>query len=564
MRSAPRPAPLPADPARLSPSEPYRNWKQAGLLLLAVAWIALGLVGHDPWKFDDATNFGIAWEMNQSGDYVVPRLAGEVDLAHPPLLPAIAAVSQHLLSPPLEPFDAARLVAGLALALTLLFSALASGELAGPEFRWLPVLILIGTVGLWDRGHVLSGELGAMAGVAIALFGHTLALRRPVAGGAWIGLGAAIAFLSQGVQSPAWLALTSALLPVLGAAWRRREYAITLAVALVVGAGLAAPWIVALDLRGSALFDAWIDGQRAADFIALPGGAASAEPLYFLRNILWFAWPSLPLIAWMLWTRGRGFNGGVAQPAVQLPGLLAIVIFANLLVTPDPKLNQALPLVVPLALLATLEVDSLKRGYSAALDWFGILTFGLLAIVVWGLWIDARIYGMSRAVATLFRDTETGFRPSFHLSAVAAALFLTLLWVALVRPARRSNRRALLNWAAGVTLVWCLYSTIWLPYLDSRRSYRHLFESIRAHLPVEGCVASRNLGDPQRALFQYFAKLVTLREETHPAADCPALLVQYGSQQGSPRQIAGWHVEWAGSRRGDATERYVLYLKDAT
>ncbi|HSQ79743.1 MAG TPA: hypothetical protein VLU54_01165 [Casimicrobiaceae bacterium] len=564
MRSAPRQVPLPADPARLSPSEPYRNWKQAGLLLLAVAWIALGLVGHDPWKFDDATNFGIAWEMNQSGDYVVPRLAGEVDLEHPPLLPAIAAVSQRLLSPPLEPFDAARLVAGLALALTLLFSALAGGELAGPEFRWLPVLMLIGTVGLWDRGHVLSGELGAMAGVAIALFGHTLALRRPVAGGAWIGLGAAIAFLSQGVQSPAWLALTSALLPVVGAAWRRREYAITLAVALTVGAGLAAPWIVALDLRGSALLDAWIDGQRAANFIALPGGAESAEPLYFLRNILWFAWPSLPLIAWMLWTRGRGFNGGVAQPAVQLPGLLAIVIFANLLVTPDPKLNQALPLVVPLALLATLEVDSLKRGYSAALDWFGILTFGLLAIVVWGLWIDARIHGMSRAVATLFRDTETGFRPSFHLSAVAAALFLTLLWIALVRPARRSNRRALLNWAAGVTLVWCLYSTIWLPYLDSRRSYRHLVETIKAHLPAEGCVASRNLGDPQRALFQYFAKLVTVREETHPAPDCPALIVQYGSQQGSPPQIAGWHVEWAGNRRGDATERYVLYLKDAT
>ena len=562
MRSPPRTATPPADPARLSPSEPYRAWKQAGLLLLAAAWIALGLVGHDPWKFDDATNFGIAWEMNRSGDLVVPHLAGEVDLTHPPLLPAIAAVSQRLLSPPLEPFDAARLVAGLALALTLLFSALAAGELAGREFRWLPVLMLIGTVGLWDRGHVLSAELGAMAGVAVALYGLALALRRPAAGGGWIGLGTAIALLSQGIQAPVWLALTAVLLPLLGPGWRRREYAITLAVALVVCAALAAPWIVALDLRGSALLDAWIDGQRLSDFIALPGAGSGANPLYFLRNLLWFAWPSLPLIAWMLWTRSRGFNGGLAQPAVQVPGLLAVVIFANLLATPDPKLIEALPLVVPLALLAILEVDSLKRGYSAALDWFGILTFGLLAIVVWGIWIDARLYGMSRPVATLFRDTETGFRPSFHLSAVAAALFLTLLWIALVRPARRSNRRALLNWAAGVTLVWCLYSTIWLPYLDSRRSYRHLVENVKAHLPAEGCVASRNLGDPQRALFDYFADLVTVREETHPAADCPALLVQYGPQQGPVPQLAGWRVEWAGSRRGDATERYVIYLKD--
>ena len=562
MRSPPDPARRPTEAARLSPSEPYRAWKQSGLLLLAAAWIALGLVGHDPWKFDDATNFGIAWEMNRSGDYVVPRLAGEVYLVQPPLVPAIAAVSQRLLSPPLEPFDAARLVAGVALALTLLFSAFAGRELAGREFRWLPVLILIGTVGLWDRGHVLSGELGAMTGIAIALYGHALLLRRPVAGGGWIGLGAAIAFLSQGIQAPAWLALTSALLPFVGAAWRRRGYAVALAVAAVVAAGLAAPWIIALDLRGGGLLDTWIDGQRLSDFIAIPGSVSSAEPLYFLRNILWFAWPSLPLVAWALWTRSRGFNGGLAQPAVQIPGLLSVVVFANLLMTPDPKLIQALPLVVPLALLATLEVDSLRRGYSAALDWFGILTFGLLAIVVWGVWIDARLYGMPQAVATLFRDTETGFRPSFHLSAVAAALFLTLLWIALVRPARRSNRRALLNWAAGVTLVWCLYSTIWLPYLDSRRSYRHLVESVKAHLPAQGCIASRNLGDPQRALFDYFAGIVTVREEADATNDCPALLVQFGPQQGPPPPLAGWRVEWAGSRRGDATERYVLYLKD--
>ncbi len=62
---------------------------------------------------------------------------------------------------------------------------------------------------------------------------------------------------------------------------------------------------------------------------------------------------------------------------------------------PDPSLIDALPLLVPFALLASLEVDSLRRGFSAALDWFGILTFGLLAIVVWGIWIDARINGMS-------------------------------------------------------------------------------------------------------------------------------------------------------------------------
>ena len=66
---APRPyVPESVDPTEVSPSGPYRAYKTAGLLLLAAAWVVLGLVGHGPWKFDDATSFGVAFEMAQRGD----------------------------------------------------------------------------------------------------------------------------------------------------------------------------------------------------------------------------------------------------------------------------------------------------------------------------------------------------------------------------------------------------------------------------------------------------------------------------------------------------------------
>jgi 4-amino-4-deoxy-L-arabinose transferase-like glycosyltransferase len=140
------------------------------------------------------------------------------------------------------------------------------------------------------------------------------------------------------------------------------------------------------------------------------------------------------------------------------------------------------------------------------------------------------------------------------------AVFLTVLWVVLVRLARRSNRRAVLNWAVGVTLLWGLYSTIWLPYLDSRRSYRAMIESAALHLLTPDCVASRDLGEPQRALFQYFAGLRTVREEVNPDSECPLLLVQYGREPTVP-DIAGYRILWDGHRRGDDSERYVLYRK---
>jgi 4-amino-4-deoxy-L-arabinose transferase-like glycosyltransferase len=558
---APRPyTSEPVDPTEVSPSGRWRAVKQAGLVLLAAAWVALGLVGHDPWKVEDARTFGLAWDVSQRGDFVVPRLAGEDYLVQPPLLPDVGALAIRALSPPLEPFDAARIVVGIVLAAILLFCALASRELSGRAFRWMPVLILVGSVGLWDRAHVLSPELGLTAGIAAALYGIALALRRPVLGGVIVGLGIAASFASRGLLGPAWLLVTLALLPAAGAVWRTRAYAVSAAIAVVLGAALCAWWPVALAMRDPALLQAWLAGETLAHYVTLPGMDGSA-PTFFPRNLLWFAFPALPLVAWMLWTRGRGFNGGLRDPGVQVPGVLALVMLASLVLYPDPRVVYALPLLAPLAMLAALEIDSLTRGFSAALDWFGILTFGLIAIVVWGIWIDARLYGMSPVVAGLFRDTEIGYQPSFHLGAVLAAVFLTVLWVMLVRPARRSNRRTLLNWAAGVTLVWCLYSTIWLPYLDSRRTYRHVVEESALHLPEHGCVASRSLGESQRALWYYFTRLITVREEIVAQHDCDALLVQYGRQDGAPPDIPGWFVSWDGRRRGDDTERYVIYRR---
>src|SRR4029078_2649570 len=134
-----------------------------------------------------------------------------------------------------------------------------------------------------------------------------------------------------------------------------------------------------------------------------------AEPGYYLRNLLWFAWPSLPLLLWLLWLRGRGFHGGLRGPGDAVSGVLSIVIVASLMVMPDARLANALPLLIPFALLAALEVDSLKRGFSGALDWFGILSFGLTALLMWALWADSYVNGMSLRVARLFRDTEIGY-----------------------------------------------------------------------------------------------------------------------------------------------------------
>ncbi len=113
-----------------------------------------------------------------------------------------------------------------------------------------------------------------------------------------------------------------------------------------------------------------------------------------------------------------------------------------------------------------------------------------------------------------------------------------------------------------MTLVWGLYMTIWLPYLDSRRSYRSVAESLASFLPADGCVASRNLGEPQRALFDYFANLVTVREERCRPTTAPRCWCSMAATTATPAAPAGWEIAWEGRRRGDDTERFVLFRKD--
>ena len=53
------------------------------------------------------------------------------------------------------------------------------------------------------------------------------------------------------------------------------------------------------------------------------------------------AWPALPLVLWTMWTRGRGFNGGLGTPGIELPGTLALVIMRrHPFPEPEPLLSQ--------------------------------------------------------------------------------------------------------------------------------------------------------------------------------------------------------------------------------
>ena len=150
----------------------------------------------------DAYSFGLVYHILQSGDWLVPTLAGEPHMDKPPLFYMTAAFFAKLFSPLLELHDGARLASGFYTALTLLFIGLSGRELFGRGRGWTAAIILIGCLGMLVRSHELITDLALLTGCAMMIYGYTLSMRRTLLAGMLIGNGIGIGFMSKGFIAP--------------------------------------------------------------------------------------------------------------------------------------------------------------------------------------------------------------------------------------------------------------------------------------------------------------------------------------------------------------------------
>lgn len=543
-------------------AQPHLRLHASYTLALCIVWVFTGLLPHDPWKPDEAYTFGLVLHILQTGDWVVPTLAGEPFLDKPPVFFLTAAGFAMLLGGVFDLHDAARLAAGFYMSIALAFVSLAARELYGREHGWVAPLALIGCVGLLIRAHQMITETALLAGLAIGLYGLCLSLRRPALAGIALGTGAGLGFMAKGLFAPALLGLCALLLPLLFSSWRRRAHLLVLAAAFVAALPWLSAWPLALHARSPELFSEWFWVNNFGRFLGLDDLSTESAPGEYFVMLLWYAWPALPLAAWVLWQRGRE---AWVTPQLQLPVLVFLVTFVALSVSADARELYAMPMLLPLSLLAAASIDALKRSAANFLDWFGIMTFGLLALVLWTAYI-ALMTGWPARLSVRLSDLHPGFVPYFDPVVLAIGAAATLFWIGLVWRVGRSNRRAIINWASGLTLFWVLTNLFFLSFIDHGKSYRGMIDEMKPHVPAAyGCMASQNLGESQRALLHYFAGVTTRRIEREPPAlhECELLLWQGWARDREPFGEP-WVKLWEGARPGDRKELYRLYRREAT
>jgi 4-amino-4-deoxy-L-arabinose transferase-like glycosyltransferase len=433
--------------------------------------------------------------------------------------------------------DAARLAAGLYMAATLALLSAASWELMGERAVRMSVLLLIGCLGLLIRAHEMTPELAGLTGAALALYGLSLARRRPWLAGALTGAGIGVGYLGNGLIALGMLTALLAALPLASPAWRTRRFSMVAAIA----AACLVPFLVA-----------W---PPTAMLGGTPPGTRGLG--YFLKQLTWYTWPAWPLAAWTLYRARRDL---AARTDLHLPLVALAVFFAAVAGFGETRDVALMPVLLPLAILGVAELESLPRGAASALDWFGVMTFFLMGAMLWILW-GAALTGTPEAAASYIERELPGFTYRFSFIAFALAALLTLVWVVVVARSLRSPRRALVNWAAGITMVWMLLMTLGVPFVDRARSYRTVAAKLAAAVPADaGCIVRRDMGDAQRALLHYFAKVRTIPAEAPAAEQCGALLLQAAPQR-IPEVGSEWTEVWRGARTGDRNEVFVLYRR---
>ncbi len=516
---------------------------------LALAWILPGLIGHDPWKPDEAYTFGVVYELLRNGHWLAPHLAGEPFLVAPPLFHLSAAAAALLLSPPLALHDAARIATGLYMALTFAFCGLAARELHGRNGGTLAVILLMGALGLVIRSHQLITDVAALAGFAMVYYGCALS-RRSWWGAPWLGTGIGVVFMSQGMLETGIALAIAACLPLAHRDWRTRGFGARVALALVLALPWLAIWPLLLHAREPALFEAWMTQDLARLF-------AVEQPAFYLAIMPWYGWPLWPLALWALWRAGQQKQWA---PAIALPVTGLLLTFAALTAMGDEGELHALPMLLPLALLGTPAVATLRRGAANGWYWFGVMGFTFFIVVAWFYWTALELGMPARLHAHLHR-LQPGYTPGFRGLPFVVGATYTLAWFAVLARLKRTPERPAIVWATGVTVVWALAAVLFVGWLDTGKSYRSMVSSLQSALPARyQCIAAQRVGDPQRAMVHYFANIVLRRAEANGRTECDLLLVQ-GRPGAEARPSGAWRKIWEGGRPGDKAERYRLYQR---
>jgi 4-amino-4-deoxy-L-arabinose transferase-like glycosyltransferase len=520
------------------------------LLVLCAIWVLLGLAGHAPWKPLESTSISIIKTILDGGSLVAPLASGATSLETPPLYYLSAAASAKLLAPFSTIHDGARLINAFWLTIMLLMVGMTGRELWTRGVGRHATFIMIGTIGLVISAHSLSAEVASLASTATGFYALALSKRRPWRASGLFGAALGVGFLSYGTMPLLILMSTALILPLFFNAWRTQSFLKFLSTSVLIASPPIIAWLTMLHYYYPLLFTNWWQTNLYS--------LHQMNHLYFSRILIWYAWPALPLSILGLWRYRQQL---LTKPKFQLMIVFFTCSIFFLGFGASPRDINALPLLLPLVTLGAGSIEHLKRGAASALNWFGVMLFGLMGGLIWLGWI-AMMTDHPAKIKERMQFLSGTNEIDFGWIAFIIAMMITVAWGFVCLRAKQTNKSTVTNWAVGMTFVWGLLMTLWLPLIDSAKSYKPVFTSLNKALPNHySCINSLNVAQPQRLLLNYYTNIKLQPFEATQQLSCDLYLFQDVKGVGTMHPGQDWKLIWSGKRTADRKEGFRLFQR---
>lgn len=449
-------------------------WLALALLFIA---LAAGFGLREPWPADEPRFAVVARDMVASGDWLFPRVGGDLYQDKPPLFFWLIALAYSITGSLRLSFLLPSMVAAGA-SLFLVFDLVR--RLHGREAGLAGALALACTLQflLVERAAQIDGTL--MGIVSLSVYGF---LRHLLLGPAWrwYALGAFAAGLGVITKGVGFLPL---LLLVPYALVRRAQWSGLPAIAggggrwwIALGAALLGiflwfvPMLVAVQASGSPELAAYRDEILFQQTVKRYASAwHHVHPWwFFLVEVIPPLWlPFSALLFWLVPRWRAAWRERDARTWVPLGWVLLVVLFFSLSTGKrDIYVAPALPALAIAAApyLPALYARAGVRRLSVAL---GLVLVAILAAYVAGHLAGAKF--VARAVASI------GFDPFASVAAMLAACGLAWLVATLWRP--------LLAWPATLAAAAVVTAVDVTPRIDALRSSRAFVERMLAQVPA--------------------------------------------------------------------------------
>jgi len=515
-------------------------------LMLAIIWIFTGLVGNSPWIPAESENVSMVMDIVSSNSIIAPLAASQDSINNPPLYPFIGATFVKIFSSILAPHDAIRLSNFIWISLTIITIGLMTRELWGTGFGRQAGLIFIASIGLIFNVHSIRPEVSALLGFALALYGFALYYRRPFRASLALGFGISIIFLSNGILSLLSIFIASLTLLFIEQ-WRNKRYYLFCLISSLIALSIISPWVYLLYNSNPEIFFSWINKVNT------PNGD---EFFFYIKNILWFTWPALPLFLFVLI---KNFRNIFQLKKIHLPLFFSISILFTLSLNSKIDQINLMPILLPFSVAAAGGIDLLRRSSASALNWFGILIFGFFGFVIWFFWFAA-ITGFPEIIYDRIFFLSGGYEVKFKFLSFIFAFLISSLWLYIIFNLKISNRSAISNWAIGITMVWVTFIMLVSPLIDNRKSYAPVFQDVKQQLSQSSsCLYTYNFNPNETNLLHYYSGIKAF--DSNKDIQCRMILLSLNNESKMPSEYESWNQIWSGKRIDRDKTYYILLTK---